>query len=126
MKAKPLLVAYAITALVICVNFLAVPQFWIRLYGAEADPQAVFLYRLLGALFGGMAMVAWGNRSICDRPTLRGLVVANAMLSAVALIGALTHVYNAFAWGPTVMFAFFAASFSMSSVETPVIAARTA
>src|SRR5438552_9609598 len=63
---KTLLGVYAAVAAVICVNFAAVPAFWIRLYGATPDPQSVFLYRLLAATFGGIAAIVWLGRSVSD------------------------------------------------------------
>ena len=116
MQPKSILTAFSVAALIICVNFIAVPEFWIRLYGATADSQSAFLYRLIGALFGGLAVMAWRGRS-AGSSTARhamflGLIVLNALLTLVAVLGALTHVYNQFAWGPVAMFGAFAIGFA--------------
>jgi hypothetical protein len=111
MKLKTLLEIYAATAAVICLNFLAIPGFWIHLYGAQADTQAVFLYRLIATLFGGLAVMAWSGRAAeapATRETMvRGLVVTNGLAALVAVLGAASGVYNQFAWGPAAMFAGF-------------------
>jgi hypothetical protein len=119
---RTLLSIFAITATVICVNFAAVPAFWIRLYGATPDSQAVFLYRLLAAVFGGIAVMTWRARSAKDDAardaTVRGALVLNALATIVAVSGALTGVYNAFAWGPVAMFGAFTLAFALHARET--------
>jgi len=117
MKLKTLLAVYSAAALVICLNFLIVPGFWITLYGATADVQAAFLYRLIGALFGGQAVMAWMGRS-AESSTARdamvqGLIVMNVLLTLVAVLGALTGVYNRLAWGPVGMFGLFTLGFAV-------------
>ena len=92
MKLKTLLTVYSGAAMIICLNFLLVPGFWITLYGASADPQAAFLYRLIAALFGGLAVMAWFGRdaepSLSRVAMLRGLVVVNGLAATVAVLGA--------------------------------------
>jgi len=115
MNLRTLLAVYSAAALVICLDFLIVPGFWITLYGAAADPQAAFLYRLIGAVFGGLAVMAWLGRaaesSAARDAMIRGLVVLNGLMSLVAVLGAITGVYNRFAWGPVVMFGLFTLGF---------------
>ena len=116
MKLSTLLTVYSATALVICLDFLIVPGFWITLYGATADLQATFLYRLIGALFGGLAVMAWRARAMESKGTggamVEGLIIMNALLTLVAVLGALTGVYNRFAWGPVGMFGLFTFGFA--------------
>ena len=117
MNLRTLLAIYSVAALVICLDFLIVPGFWITLYGAAADPQAAFLYRLIGALFGGLAVMAWLGRaaesSAARDAMIRGLVVLNGLMSLVAVLGAITGVYNRFAWGPVGMFGLFTLGFAV-------------
>jgi len=42
---------------------------------------------------------------------VRGRIVLNGLAALVALLGAVTGVYNRFAWGPVGMFAMFALGF---------------
>ena len=50
MTLKALLAIYSVVAAVFCLGLLLVPAFWITLYGATADSQAIVLLRLVGAL----------------------------------------------------------------------------
>ena len=112
MRLRTVLSAFAIACGVVCLEFLIQPAFWITLYGANADPQAKFLYRLLAALFGGLGVMAWSGRtaepSPARRAMIRGLVAANAFVGILAVSAAVSGVYNQFAWGPAISFAFFA------------------
>ena len=115
MKLKTLLCVYSAAAIVICLNFLVVPGFWITLYGASADSQAMLLFRLIAALFGGLAVMAWVGRAAAPSPSrdamVRGLIVMNGLATLVAVFGARSGVYNRFAWGPVGMFALFTLGF---------------
>jgi hypothetical protein len=115
MKPKTLFTIYSATAMIICLNFLVVPGFWITLYGAGVNPQASFLYRLIAALFGGLAVMAWIGRvaepSRSRDAMVSGLIVANGLATLVAVLGALSGVYNQFAWGPVGMFGLFTLGF---------------
>jgi hypothetical protein len=119
MKLKTLLTVYSAAAMIICLNFLLVPGFWITLYGASVDSQAAFLYRLIAALFGGLAVMAWLGRSAEPSPSrdamVRGLLAVNGLAALVAVLGAATGVYNRFAWGPVGMFAVFAVGFALAT-----------
>ena len=119
MKLKTLLTVYSGAAMIICLNFLLVPGFWITLYGASADPQAAFLYRLIAALFGGLAVMAWFGRdaepSLSRVAMLRGLVVVNGLAATVAVLGAVSGVYNRLAWGPVGMFLMFTIGFVLAA-----------
>ena len=119
MRLKTALSAFAVTSTIICAEFLIRPGFWIRLYGATADAQAMFLYRLIAALFGGLAVMAWLGRSYSASPSreamVRGLTVANGFLAVIAVSGALSGVYNYFAWGPACLFLFFTIAFARTA-----------
>ncbi len=109
MTVKTLLSIYAVVAAVFCLGLLLLPAFWITLYGAHADAQATLLLRLVGALFGGPAVIAWAGRnaepSKSREAIVLGLTVLNGLAAIVAVLGALSGVYNQFAWGPVVTFA---------------------
>jgi hypothetical protein len=125
MKLKTLLSVYAVTAMVICLGFLVVPEFWITLYGATVDPQASLLLRLIGALFGGLAVMAWVGRAAEPSPSrnamVGGLIVLNGLATLVAVFGALTHVYNQLAWGPVGMFGLFTLGFVVVAAARPSV-----
>ena len=130
MKLKTLLTVYSGAAMIICLNFLLVPGFWITLYGASADPQAAFLYRLIAALFGGLAVMAWFGRdaepSLSRVAMLRGLVVVNGLAATVAVLGAVSGVYNRLAWGSACSSCSRSVSFSPRRRESPAGTARRA
>ncbi|HEX2068925.1 MAG TPA: hypothetical protein VHH54_01825, partial [Actinomycetota bacterium] len=58
----PVLAIFAAVALVFSAGLLVAPAFWITLYGGVPDPQATLLLRLVGALFSGLAAMAWAAR----------------------------------------------------------------
>jgi hypothetical protein len=115
MKLRTLFTIYSAAAMIICLNFLLVPGFWITLYGASVDSQASFLFRLIAAVFGGLAVMAWVGRAAERSPSrdamVWGLIVVNGLATLVAVFGALTGVYNRFAWGPVGMFGLFTLGF---------------
>ena len=117
MKLTRLLAIYAVVAIGFCIGLLAIPAFWINLYGAHADSQATILLRLAGALMGGLGVMAWMGRnaepSNSRNAMVFGLSVCNALAAAVAVQGALSGVYNQFAWGPVITFSAFALAFVM-------------
>ena len=57
MKLNVLFSIYAVAAVISCVAYLVFPAFSITFYGANADPQATLLFRLVGALFGGFGVM---------------------------------------------------------------------
>ncbi len=120
MKLNTLFTIYSTAAMIICLNFLLVPGFWITLYGAGADSQAIFLFRLIAAPFGGLAVMAWIGRAAAPSASrdamVYGLIVVNALAALVAVLGALSGVYNRFAWGPVGMFGMFTLGFVFAMV----------
>ena len=115
MKLNSLFAIYALVAVGFCVGLLLLPAFWIGLYGANVDAQATLLIRLIGALFGGLAVMAWGSRnaeaSRSRDALVLGFAVLNSLAAIVAVMGAVSGVYNEFAWGPVVTFTVFAIGF---------------
>lgn len=115
MKINTLLKIFAVTAGIFFVGLVLLPAFWISLYGANADSQAIFLIRLVGALFGGLAVMAWAGRdaepSKSREAMVLGLTILNGFAAVTALYGAITGVYNHFAWGPVIIFSLFTIGF---------------
>jgi len=129
MKPNVLLSVYAVLAAVFCGGLLFVPGFWIALYGGTVDPQAIALLRLVGALFGGLAVMAWAGRNAPPSQSrdamLLGFLVLNGLSAFVAVLIALSGVYNAFAWGPVACWGLFTVAFAVSwrDTRTPSITA---
>jgi hypothetical protein len=113
-----LLSGYGILALLFCVGLLSAPSFWISLYGAKPDSQAIGLLRLIGALFGGIGAMAWAGRnaepSEARDAMILGFVVLNGLAALVALIIALSGIYNAFAWGPVICWVLCTVAFAVT------------
>lgn len=108
MKINVLLSINSIIALIYCVGLLLVPTFWIGLYGANPDMQATLLLRLVGALFGGIAVMCWFGRnaepSKSREAMVLGLTVLNGFAGIVSVFAVFSGVYNQFAWGPVIVF----------------------
>ena len=122
MRLKTLLSIYAAVALLFCLGLLAAPGFWITLYGAVAEPQAVALLRLVGAVFGGIAVMCWVSRAAGPSPArdalVFGLAVTNALAALVSIGTARAGVYNQLAWGPVAVFALAAVGFALINRKT--------
>ena len=92
MKLKALFSIYGAVAVLFCLGLLLLPAFWITLYGAQADLQATVLLRLVGALFGGLAVMVFVARNAePSRPRnaiVLGLTVSNGLAALVAVLGA--------------------------------------
>lgn len=113
MTLRVLLDLYAAAAAIFCMNFIAAPTLWIALYGADADPQTTLLVRLVGALFGGLTVMADRERHAPDPrgPVVLGLVVSNGFATLVALSGLLSSASNPLVWIPVVLFGAFTVGF---------------
>ena len=117
MKLNVLFSIYAVVAAISCVLYLLFPAFSMTLYsdGPNADPQAIMLFRLVGALFGGIAVMAWFGRnaepSASRDAMVHGLTVLNGLAAVVTFWAAVSGVYNQFAWGPFVTCVLFAIGF---------------
>ena len=115
MKLNTLLSIYAVVGAIFCIGLLLAPAFWITLYGATADTQATVLLRLVGALSGGIGVMAWRARNAEDSASrdamILGFVVLNGLAALVSVLGALSGVYNQFAWGPVATYSVFTLAF---------------
>ena len=85
-----------------------------RIFFIPNSSLGIFL-RLVGALFGGLAVMAWMGRdaepSRSRDAMVLGLTVLHGLAALVAVAGALSGVYNQFAWGPVATFTLFAVGF---------------
>ena len=119
MKLTTLFSIYAVVAFVFCVGLLGAPGFWITLYGAQPDPQAVVLVRLVGAVFGGFAVMSWLGRnadpSLSRDAMVLGITVTNVLAALVSIATALSGVYNQLAWGPVGVFALLGIGFAIAT-----------
>ncbi|MEO7660690.1 MAG: hypothetical protein ABIV48_13830 [Pyrinomonadaceae bacterium] len=120
MKINSLMSTYAVVAFIYCLGLGLFPSVWITLYGAAVDPQASFLMRLVGALFGGIAVTCWKARNAVPSASrdaiVIGLATLNGLAAMVAIFGAITGIYNEFAWGPVVTFTLFTVAFASSAL----------
>lgn len=70
---------------------------------------------MVGAVFGGIAVIAWAGRSAEPSKSrdamVLGFTVLNGLAALASVWGALSGVYNSFAWGPVATFALCAAGF---------------
>ncbi len=118
MKLSTVFSTYAVVAFVFCAGLLGAPGFWITLYGAEAEPQAVMLLRLVGAVFGGLAVMSWLGRHADRSPSrdamVLGIAVTNGLAAVISVVTALSGVYNQLAWGPVGVFALMAIGFAFA------------
>lgn len=112
---KLLLTAFGIVAAITCVFFFLAPEFSLERFDGRVDGQTTILVRLAGALFAGLALIAWAGRaaSACSlrTATMLGLGVANGLAAIAALSGATADAYNQFAWAPTLVFSAFGVGF---------------
>jgi peptidoglycan/LPS O-acetylase OafA/YrhL len=117
MKLNILFSIYAVVAAISCVLYLGFPAFSMSLYsdGVSADPQAIMLFRLVGALFGGIAVMVWLSRNAEPSESrdalVRGLAVLNGLAAIVTFWATVSGVYNQFSWGPFVTCVLFAIGF---------------
>lgn len=117
MKLRTLLSIYAGVGVIFCLGLLLAPAFWISLYGADPDTQAMVLLRLVGALSGGIGVMAWRGRnaeaSESRDAMILGFIVLNGLAATVSVLGALSGVYNVLAWGPVANYGAFALAFTL-------------
>jgi hypothetical protein len=101
MKPKVLLIVFSVVAAATSIAMLVAPGFYLFVYGASADAQALPLLRYVGALFGGLAVMAWLGR-MAEATQSRAMVIGLAVLSGLGAIAsasmALTGNYNVVVW----------------------------
>lgn len=115
MKLNTLLSIYAVVGAIFCLGLLLAPAFWLNLYGATADAQTTVLLRLVGALSGGIGVMAWRARnadaSESREAMILGFIVLNGLAALVSVLGARSGAYNDFAWGPVATYSVFTLAF---------------
>lgn len=122
MKISILFIVYAILAAVTCLFMLFAPAFWFFMHGAAADPLAILLLRSSGALFGGLAVMAWAahNAEPCavrDAMAL-GLAVASGLSAGVAVLLATSSLFGDVIWISVAVFTIFAIAFFLARRPT--------
>jgi hypothetical protein len=103
---------YAVVTAVFSIALLLIPNELMAVYGAHAlDTLQVILCRFIGGLFGGLAVMAWTGRASeagkARDAIVLGLTVLNALSAVVAVVAALSGVFNALAWAQAGLYAVF-------------------
>lgn len=128
MKLGTLLSVFAAVAAITCVCFVIFPAFSLARFGAPADVRAIVPLQLAGALFGGLAVMAWMSRKAGPSPSrdalVFGLAVLNTIATVVTIGAAGSGAFNQVAWAPVVTFALFAITFTWAAVAARSSAAR--
>src|SRR5256712_12748010 len=111
MQLTPLLSLYAVITAFFGLALLGFPSQLMGVYGASLDPPATILSRFIGGLFAGLAVMAWMARAAeagkARNAMVLGLTVLNGFSAVVAVMAALSGVFNALAWGPGGLFGLF-------------------
>jgi len=112
MQLTPLLSLYAVVTAFFGVALLGVPAQFMGIYGAPPlDTLQTILSRFIGGLFAGLAVMAWTARAAeagkARDAIVLGLTVLNGLSAVVAIVAALSGVFNALAWGQAALYAVF-------------------
>ncbi len=110
---------YAVVTAVFSIALLLIPNELMAVYGAHAlDTLQVILSRFIGGLFGGLAVMAWTGRASeagkARDAIVLGLTVLNALSAVVAVVAALSGVFNALAWAQAGLYAVFTLLFVLA------------
>lgn len=116
MRLTPLLSLYAVVTAFFGIALLGVPTQLMGVYGAAPlDTLQMILSRFIGALFAGLAVMAWSARAAepgkARDAMVLGLTVLNGLTAVVAVFAALSGVFNALAWGQAGLYALFTVLF---------------
>ena len=116
MQFTPLLSLYAVVTGLFAVALLIVPSQLMSVYGAPPlDTLQTILSRFIGGLFAGLAAMAWTARAAepgkARDAIVLGLTVLNGLSAVVAVLAALSRVFNALAWGQAGLYALFTVLF---------------
>jgi hypothetical protein len=119
MNLTPLLSLYAIVTGFFALALLAVPGPLMGVYGAPPlDTLQTILSRFIGGLFAGLAVMGWTARAAeagkARDAIVLGLTVLNGLSAVVAVVAALSRVFNALAWGQAVLYTLFTVLFVMA------------
>src|SRR5438105_11532400 len=116
MQLTPLLSLYAVVTGLFAVALLIVPSQLMSVYGAaHLDTLQTILSRFIGSLFSGLAVMAWTARASeagrAREAIVLGLTILNGLSAVVAVLAALSGVFNALAWGQAGLYALFTVFF---------------
>ena len=116
MQLTPLLSLYAVVTGLFAVALLIVPSQLMSVYGAaHLDTLQTILSRFIGSLFAGLAVMAWTARASeagrAREAIVLGLTILNGLSAVVAVLAALSGVFNALAWGQAGLYALFTVFF---------------
>lgn len=109
---------YAVVTGLFGIALLVLPTQLMGLYGAPAlDMLQLILSRFIGALFAGLAVMTWTGRvseaGRARNAMVLGLTVLNGLSAVVAVVAALSGLFNALAWGQAGLYAVFTVLFVM-------------
>src|SRR5438309_11198101 len=123
MQLTPLLSLYAVVTGLFAVALLIVPSQLMSVYGAaHLDTLQTILSRFIGSLFAGLAVMAWTARASeagrAREAIVLGLTILNGLSAVVAVLAALSGVFNALAWGQAGLYALFTVFFVIAGRAT--------
>jgi hypothetical protein len=118
MQLTPLFSLYAVVTGLFAVALLIVPSQLMSVYGAPPlDTLQTILSRFIGGLLAGLAVMAWTARTAepgkARDAIVLGLTVLNGLSAVVAVLAALSGVFNALAWGQAGLYALFTILFAI-------------
>src|SRR2546428_6652582 len=115
MQLTPLLSLYAVITAFFGLALLGFPSQLMGVYGASLDTLATILSRFIGGLFAGLAVMAWMARAAeagkARNAMVLGLTVLNGFSAVVAVMAALSGVFNALAWAQAGLYGLFTVLF---------------
>ena len=116
MNLRTVLSAFAVLIVLGGLAALLVPGTMMHFYGVGTpDAVAVVLLRAVGAMGIGVGLMAWSARGADDSAArnalVPGLTVFNGLSAIALLLGALSGLFNAFAWVPVAAYAIFTVLF---------------
>src|SRR2546426_4057081 len=115
MQLTSLLSLYAVITAFFGLALLGFPSQLMGVYGASLDTLATILSRFIGGLFAGLAVMAWMARAAeagkARNAMVLGLTVLNGFSAVVAVMAALSGVFNALAWAQAGVYGLFTGLF---------------
>ena len=115
MKLKTLMIIKAVVCITLAIPILLMPQFFYSIFGLGLTPAGMFVAREYGASLVGNFLLTWFARDVQDskarRAILLGMTFYNSIGFVASLIVVLTGVANFLAWGPVLLYLFFAVGF---------------
>jgi hypothetical protein len=101
-NAKVLLLIWSVFAAITALSTLFAPSFHLFVFGGATDAQSVLLTRYVGALYGGLAVMASlarnGGTSNVLQAIMLGLATASGLGGMVGVLFAMSGMYNDMMW----------------------------